>query len=185
MHCSICFNKDSKYLDLKKLVDFMSTGFIPEYENMISDLLKQGIDDTKPSLVYLLVCNYPLIMQKYTDLLTSMNDSNDVRLGYMLEYSEMIEHKFGAIRNKIQNMKETCEASHNIKILGIFKKSSNEDMINELNDNDTSIDLLMKSNTQSLGNILPSQAISQKSLNSRFTRKKINRVASKNFVTQN
>ena len=150
MHCSIYFNRDSKYFDPKELLDFMSTSFIPEYENMINDLLKQGIENAKPSLVYLLACNYPLIVQKYTDLLTSMNDSNDVRLGYVREYSEMIEHKFGAIENKIQNMKETCEASHNIKILSIFQKSSNEDMINESNDNDTSTDLLMKSNTLSL-----------------------------------
>ena len=94
MHCSIYFNKDSKYLDVKDLVNFMSNSFIPEYESMLDDLFYEGIKKAKPSQINLLVFNFPLIMQKYTDLLFSMDRDHNVLLKYMLKHSDMIEHVF-------------------------------------------------------------------------------------------
>ena len=144
IHCSIYFEKDSKYLDVKELVEFMSNVFVPEYESMINDLLGEEIENARPSQVNLLVCNFPLIMQKYSDLMLSMNTDHDVLLRYMLKHSEMIENKFGAIEEKIEKLKETCEISDNSRISGIFQKLSNEDMINELNYKDLDNELLVK-----------------------------------------
>ena len=148
MHCSIYFEKDSKYLDVKELVEFMSNVFVPEYESMINNLLGEGIENARPSQVNLLVCNFPLIIQKYSDLMLSMGADHDVLLRYMLKHSEMIENKFGPIEEKIEKLKETCEISDNSRISGIFQKLSNEDMINEFNFKDIDNELLVKSNSE-------------------------------------
>ena len=185
MHCSIYFEKDSKYLDVTELVDFMSNVFVPEYESMINDLLGEEIENARPSQVNLLVCNFPLIMQKYSDLMLSMDTEHDVLLRYMLKYSDIIENKFGAIEEKIEKLKETCEISDNSRISGIFQKLSNEDMINELNFNDLDNELLVKSNSETNKYVNSTQAFTRKIQSLSYSRKKSNRIASKNSITQN
>ena len=157
MHCSIYFNKDSKYLDAKDLVDFMSNSFIPEYESMLEDLFYEGVEKAKPSQINLLVFNFPLIMQKYTDLLFSMDRDHNVLLKYMLKHSDMIENKFQVIEEKIERLKEICEISENSRISGIFQKLSNEDMIDEMSYKDIDDELLVKSNSGINKNMISSQ----------------------------
>ena len=115
----------------------------------------------------------------------SMGADHDVLLRYMIKHSEMIENKFGAIEEKIEKLKETCEISDNSRISGIFQKLSNEDMINELNFNDLDNELLVKSNSETNKYVNSTQAFTRKIQSLSYSRKKSNRIASKNSITQN